>query len=275
MAGDLELDSPDRLRDIQSVLARKESLRRLYQEIYQKYVHCLGRCPSNGIAVELGSGGGFAKESVPDLVTSDIIPYSNVDLVMDATKMPFDDRSVRAMFMFDVFHHLGDVDGFLREARRCLKPGGRLLIVEPHLGWICKPVLKYLHHEPCDPEASEWGFESTGPLSDANGAQAWIVFWRDRAQLRARFPELRLESYETHSPLRYWLAGGMRAWSLLPASLFDAATRFDRWLVARHHNFGSFADIELVRVNGADTQAGDTSDRRLERQSDTRARRDC
>ncbi|HEX7663729.1 MAG TPA: hypothetical protein VF407_04435, partial [Polyangiaceae bacterium] len=102
--------------------------------------------------------------------------------------------------------------------------------------------------EPYAPEATEWAFASTGPLSGANGALAWIVFERDRATFERRFPGLRLERFEPCAPLRYWVAGGLKSWSLLPGWAFGAATLLDNTLVAVSKRFGSFVDIEIVRV---------------------------
>ena len=50
----------------------------------------------------------------------------------DATRLPFADGAFDALLIRDVLHHIGDVDGVLREARRVLKPGGKLTLVEPN-----------------------------------------------------------------------------------------------------------------------------------------------
>jgi SAM-dependent methyltransferase len=159
--------------------------------------------------------------------------------------MPFESGSIRFFGMVNVFHHVADVPSFLREAVRCLCSGGRLLIVDQHLGWISKPVLRYLHHEPFDAEAAEWRFASTGPLSGANGALAWIVFVRDREKFAREYPQLRLRRYCPFSPLTYWLAGGLKSWSLSPGA--KAASLIDRALLSISKDFGSFVEIELVR----------------------------
>lgn len=50
----------------------------------------------------------------------------------DATRLPFVDGAFDAVLIRDVLHHIGDVDGVLAEARRVLKPGGRLTLLEPN-----------------------------------------------------------------------------------------------------------------------------------------------
>jgi len=182
------------------------------------------------------------------VITSDALPYPGVDRVIDATRLPFEDGTLRAVLMLNVFHHIADAGAFLAEAERCLTPGGRMLVVDQHVGWISRPILAHAHHEPFDAAAREWRFESQGPLGSANGALAWIVFRRDRALLEARHPGLRLERYRPHSPLRYFLAGGLKPWSLLPGGIFPLASALDRLLLRLSPELGSFVDVELVRV---------------------------
>src|SRR5690606_32755936 len=108
-----------------------------------------------------------------------------------------------------------------------LAPGGRIFIVDQNKGWISTPILKYAHHEPFNTEARTWSFESTGPLSGANGALAWIVFQLDLEEFRKKFPELQILQYRPHSPLRYWLTGGLKKWCLLPGWAFPMASCVD------------------------------------------------
>lgn len=241
----LELDSPHRFFDIQKIIKSKPSLMKLYEEYYQRFSEVLKTCPPSGIALELGSGAGFIKEVLPDVTTSDVIPYEGVDSVVDATKMPFGDGELRAIFLLLVFHHIPNVPSFLREATRCLKEGGRIYIVDQHHGWLSRWILKYAHHEPYHADAREWEFESSGPLSDANGALSWIVFSRDVARFKREFPDLELLYYRPITPLRYWLTGGLKSWSLLPNALFPLLTWVDRIICRFVPNLGSFVEIEI------------------------------
>lgn len=251
------LDDPDREAQLRRRIQGKGALRRLYTATYRRYAACLERCPRDGLAVELGSGGGFVKQVLPAVVTSDVIAYADVDQVVDATAMPFADGSLRALFLQNVLHHLPDVSAFLREAERCLAVGGRLLIVDQYPGWIGGPIYRHLHHERFDEHTVDWRFPSTGPLSAANGALAWIVFERDRLRLQREHPLLQLVAFRRHTPLCYWLAGGLKHWSLLPGPLFGAAALLDRALIRLSPRWASFVDIELCRRDRADDAASD------------------
>ena len=185
---------------------------------------------------------------MPGLVTSDVLPYDGVDRVVDGTAMPFADGELRFIGMLNVFHHIPDPAAFLREAERCLMPGGRMLIVDQHCGFISKPILRHAHHEPFRPDADRWAFDSSGPLSGANGALAWIVFQRDLARFESEFPGLQLVGYTPHTPVRYWLAGGLKPWSLLGRRSGRAVSAFDRTLSRAVAGAGSFVDVEVVRL---------------------------
>lgn len=242
-----DLDDPVRVDAIRRRIRSKPALERWYRECYAKFADCVERSAGDGPVLELGSGAGFLKELMPDVLTSDVLPYEGVDRVVDATQLPFGAGDLRAILMLNVFHHIGDVEAFLGEAQRCLADGGRLFMVDQHLGWISTPILKYGHDEPFDADTRDWRFESTGALSSANGALAWIVFERDRALFERRYPHLRLERYRSHSPLRYFLAGGLKSWSLLPGWAFTPASVLDRSLTRLTPRLGSFVDIELLR----------------------------
>lgn len=225
----------------------KPGLRAFYEEVYGKFAECVARCPERGMILELGSGGGFLRDVLPEVVTSDLLPYPGIENIVDATNMQFADGSLRAILMLNVFHHIPDCAAFLREASRCLAPGGRVFIVDQYPGWLSTPIYRYVHHEGFAPDAPEWQFASSGPLSDANGALAWIVFERDAERFRREFPTLDLVRFAPHSPLRYWLSGGLKWWSLIPSFGVRTAARVDHALARVSPKLCSFVDVELVR----------------------------
>jgi hypothetical protein len=114
-------------------------------------------------------------------------------------------------------------------------------------GWLSTPIYRHVHHEGFAPDAPAWEFASTGPLSDANGALAWIVFERDRERFTREFRELELARYQPHTPLMYWLSGGLKWWSLVPGFGVGAMGRLDRALARVSPQLCSFVDVELVR----------------------------
>jgi SAM-dependent methyltransferase len=51
---------------------------------------------------------------------------------VDGVRLPFPDGSFDLAISFDVFEHIRDTDGHLREVRRVLVPGGRYLLQTPN-----------------------------------------------------------------------------------------------------------------------------------------------
>lgn len=86
--------------------------------------------------VEIGSGPGFFKAAVPELVATDVLAELAMDVRCDADVLPFRSGSVGAIVMVDALHNLARPLDFFAEVARALSPGGRIAMVEP---WITLP----------------------------------------------------------------------------------------------------------------------------------------
>ena len=121
-------------------------------------------------------------------------------------------------------------------------------MIEPWVTPWSRVVYTRLHHEPFRPDAPEWEFPSTGPLSGANGALAWIVFVRDREQFAREFPEWQIHVITPGMPFRYLLSGGVALRSLMPGSTFRLWRRIESGLQPWMDTWAMFAHIVLVRT---------------------------
>ena len=222
------LDDPRRTIVHKDIILGKPFLKRIYIDWYSTIKQLCEGIPSGKI-IELGSGGGFLKEVFPEVTTSDILDLPENDLTFNALNMPFENNSISAFVMVDVFHHVPDSELFLKEMQRCLKPGGRIVMSEPCTTWFSKLIFKNFHHEPFN-EKGDWTIPGSGPMSDANGALPYIVFERDRKRFTLTFPELKIKMMKQHSPLRYLLSGGVSMKQLVPNFSFKLLTSIDRFL---------------------------------------------
>lgn len=243
----IDLDSTEREEYLCNIIFQKKSLRKLYEEFYLLYSECINRCPETGIDLEIGSGAGFIQHIIPNVVTSDVLSYKSVSTVIDAMQMPFTQDSLRSVFMLNTLHHIPDVRLFFNELDRCLIPGGRLFIIDQFSGPVSDIIYKYLHHEEYCKKAKEWQFASTGPLSGSNGALCWIIFYRDLELFLNMYPQLRVTKIIPHTPLRYWLSGGLKKWSLMPSFLFGFWTKVDHLLAKILPPLCSFVSIEIEK----------------------------
>src|SRR5262245_32364944 len=183
------LDCPEMTLLHGELIRRKPLLRKFYQSVY-RFFRRIGKTVPPGLQLEIGSGGGFLKQYIPHVITSDVLDLPGVDRVFSGTELPYPDESISAIYLMNVLHHIPDVEQFLDEVSRTLRPGGALVAFEPANTWWSRFIYRRFHHEPFVPEAAEWRLPSGGPLSLANGALPWIVFVRDLARFERRFPAL-------------------------------------------------------------------------------------
>jgi SAM-dependent methyltransferase len=251
----LDLDDPHTTELRRQVLRGKPFLHRLYCEWYSAIAGALP--PRPGGVLELGSGAGFLKEWIPGLITSETFYCAGIDAVLDGQELPIADCALRAVVMTDVLHHIPKVRRFLREAARCVRPGGRVVMIEPWVSAWSRVVYTRFHHEPFQPAAAEWEFPAVGPLSGANGALPWIVFERDRAQFEREFPEWKLALVRPMMPFRYLLSGGISLRSLMPACTFGLWRGVEGLLSRWMSRIAMFVQIVLERRELATTQGGE------------------
>jgi hypothetical protein len=149
--------------------------------------------------------------------------------------------------MIDVLHHIADSRAFFTEALRCLKVGGKVIMIEPANTLWSRFIYKNFHHELFDPQG-RWGLEEAGPLSQGNGAIPWIIFCRDRVIFESEFPSLRIMSMRNHTPLRYLLSGGLTLRQLVPSFTYPLVKAVECLLSPLNNWLGMFQTIELKKV---------------------------
>jgi SAM-dependent methyltransferase len=241
----LDIDDPTTTRLRQRIVREKGLLRQIYGEWYRDIVESLP--PSAGPVLELGAGGGFMRDVLPGLVTSERFFVPGVRVVLDGLSLPFSDHSLRAIVMTNVLHHLPDPRVFFAEATRCIRPGGVVSMIEPWVTPWSTFIYRRLHHEPFEPDAVAWAVPSSGPLSGANGAVPWILFQRDRIQFEREFPEWRVERVSPMMPIAYLLSGGVSLRSLVPGWSFGPIRGLEGALGGLNRQLGMFAQVVLRR----------------------------
>lgn len=126
---------------------RKPLLQKIYVGFHRMMAEYLSKL-SDGKTVELGSGMGNIHETIPDCIRTELFLYPWIDQIENAYKLTFSDNSVSDLLMVDVFHHLRYPGTALHEFRRVLKDGGRVIMMEPGLGWLGYIVYGLFHPEP-------------------------------------------------------------------------------------------------------------------------------
>lgn len=241
----VDIDSPEAAAVRARVVREKPFLRQIYEEWYAGIA---GRLPVvDGAVLELGSAGGFLDAVLPGTIRSDVIAAADLDARLDSRALPFADGALRAVVMTNVFHHIPDVDRFLAECARCLVPGGRIVMWEPWVTPWSRCVYRYLHHEPFDPDAADWAFPASGPLSAANEALAWIVCARDRDAFERRFETLAIREVRPAMPFCYLASGGIAFRAFLPGAAYPAMRWFERRLSRWADTLAMFALVVVEK----------------------------
>ncbi len=241
----LSIDDPLTSQRRRDIIRSNRFLWRIYDEWYRLISAGIPGGP--GAVLELGSGGGFLGQYIPDLITSEIFPCSGIQLILDARCLPVSSGSLKGIAMVDVLHHIPDNRAFLTEAQRCLRRGGSLVMIEPWVSAWSRLVYTHLHHEPFDPDSTDWSFPCTGPLSGANGALPWIVFERDRHKFEAEFRGFEIRSVRPFMPFRYLVSGGVSMRQLMPEATFNLWRKVESWICTSPRRWSMFALIHLTR----------------------------
>jgi SAM-dependent methyltransferase len=221
--------------EIQSNLGtwqNKPLLRRIYFNFYERIAALLD--PSlPGRVVEIGSGVGNLKSHLPEAISSDLFPNPWLDIVCDGYELPFINGCLSHLILFDVFHHLRTPNALLREARRVLTQGGRLILFEPYISWLSFPVYGLLHHEPVAWRASISFADDLPRPRDYYAAQgnATRLFFRGQSALWP--PGWAIFHSEAFASFSYLLSGGFSKPALYPArwlaGLQSCDKKLSRW----------------------------------------------
>lgn len=219
--------TPEQFR---AVWDAKPSLRAVYRDYYRRVEEWC----RPGVIVEIGAGSGNLKETMPQVLATDIVAVPWLHAVVDAHTLPFGPGTVDSIVGIDVLHHVQYPVRFLAEAERVLKPGGRVVLVEPAITPVSRVVFKLGHPEPVDmtvdPLAEGDPDRDKHPM-DSNQALPTLLAGRHRAAVERRVPNLRLLRREHLSLAAYPLSGGFRPWNLVPPRLVDPLLRLETRLL--------------------------------------------
>lgn len=233
----IENDYADELKQQMDAWNRKDGLRSVYKNWYQRIVDVLS---DKGPVVEIGSGCGNFKEFYPQVVATDVIPTGPwIDEIVDARCLPFQPSSIGNFILIDCLHHLPRPIRFLRSAMEALAVGGRIVLLEPAITPWSRIVWKTCHHEPVDLSVdlfNQWDTpEPDNPgFCYANMATAHLLFQRDRERLCQLLPNAEITKIEWSDMFVYPATGGFSYFSLLPSAVIAALHPLERrWMPNR------------------------------------------
>jgi SAM-dependent methyltransferase len=188
--------------------------------------------------LEIGAGFGIVPLYVKGvtIISTDVYHKPWLDAIADAMRLPFKDQAFDAVVCLNVLHHLAHPSQAVGEMIRVVRPGGALLVAEPHASVSMRMALALTRHEGIDATVDPFGPEScqTGGTPDGGNNAIGDLLFEDMRRFRQAFPELSLEHHRLVECLTFLNSGGVgfRVPCVpLPRRALDVVGRIDDWLV--------------------------------------------
>jgi SAM-dependent methyltransferase len=228
--------SRERLEEHRRLWESKPALRAVYAVWFVVLLRELEGARS---VLEIGAGPGFfsvhARRQAERTrwLAADVVAAPWNDLAADAASLPFPGAAFDAVAAVDVLHHLAEPARFFAEARRVLRPGGRIAVVEPWVTPLSFPVYRWLHQEGCRPRLDPWrpfgerAADGKDPF-DGDAAVVWSLVRKTPAD-RWRALGFAPPRVTALNGFAYLPTLGFRPGSLVPLAAVPALVRLDRW----------------------------------------------
>ncbi len=211
---------------------RKPLLQAAYRDLYQMVAKQLSDLRDSKI-VELGSGLGNIRDVLPNCIRTDLFPYPWIDQIENAYKLSFANESVSDLILTDVFHHLKYPGTALNELHRVLRPGGRVILLEPCMSLLGLIVYGIFHVEPIAiTKKIEW-------LAPAGWSPEHLDYYAAQGNATRIFAGNRYRSQLTAwksvktirlSALAYAASGGYSGPQLYPTGMYSAVKSLEKIL---------------------------------------------
>ena len=184
--------------------------------------------------LEFGSGGGNIKKVIKECITSDLFKNKNIDRIENIYKINFKKNSISNIILIDVFHHLQFPSLALKEIHKVLIKNGRIIMVEPAMGFIPRIVYKIFHYEPNGFNLKiKWNnIPKKIPLSNqyfAAQSMPWRAFFLKELNLKSKYS---IKLIEPFSDFAFLLSGGYSYKALYPKILYSLIKLIDKILTS-------------------------------------------
>jgi SAM-dependent methyltransferase len=166
--------------------------------------------------LEIGSGAGLSKFFLPQNVKrTDVLPWHQNEVIghVNALTLPYNSNQFDGAFCVDVVHHLNDPLKAIEELIRVVKPGSKVVVIEPLVTFLSYPVYKIFHSEKTswNLSFSDSGNSLSSTPSDGDQGVSKSLFLDKKQNLHAvrRLTPICKWRVELFSPLSFFATGGL------------------------------------------------------------------
>ena len=211
----------------------KDLIKIIYNNYYKKIKENIYTSNKKKI-LELGSGGGNIKKIIQNCITSDQFKNENIDRIENIYKINFKKNSVSNIILIDVFHHLQFPNLALKEIHRVLIKNGRIIMIEPAMGFIPRIIFKIFHYEPNGFNLKiNWNHipKKIPYLNQYFAAQSlpWRAFFLKELNLRSKY---KIKLIKPFSDFAFLLSGGYSYKAFYPKFLYSLIKLIDKILTS-------------------------------------------
>lgn len=234
---------------------RKPVLRLVYEAFYQGIARWT-LSGGEGVTLELGSGMGNIKNTLPDCLTSDLFPNPWLDRVENAYALNWSDKTVENLILFDVFHHLQHPGRAFTEMARVVRSGGRVILFEPGMGLLPRLIMRFFHHEPLGfGQPIEWDapqdFDPANHPYYAAQGNSWRVFVQKEGLSQHVLRDWKVLHVGREPGWAWLMCGGLRGPQLYPDVLLPAVQWLEKCLSFLPSIFAGRLLVVLERKSGS------------------------
>jgi SAM-dependent methyltransferase len=215
------------------IYQNKELIKIIYSNYYKKIKKNI-YVSDKKKTLELGSGGGNIKKVIKECITSDQFKNENIDRIENIYNINFKKNSISNIILIDVFHHLQFPGLALKEIHRVLIKNGRIIMVEPAMGFIPRIIYKIFHYEPNGFNLKiNWNDtpKKIPSLNQYFAAQSlpWRAFFLKELNLRSNY---KIKLIKPFSDFAFLLSGGYSYKAFYPKFLYSLIKLIDKILTS-------------------------------------------
>lgn len=209
--------------------------------------------------LEVGAGLGIVGTYVPglSLVSTDIEPQDWLDGTADLMDLPFEDASFDAVVCLHALHHVDHPRRAMEEMLRVTRPGGRILLSEPHASLVLRAVLWLTGHEYADFSADPFSDDDCQTRRPAGNNAIPDLLFGDLGRFLQVFPQLTVEFDRFNECLVFLNSGGVGFAAphlSLPRTALAMLGAVDEWLMRFPSLFPLCREIVFLKTGAQPRQ---------------------